>query len=133
MTITSEFQIFIWAAGTLLAANILAMMLFVLFAKLPEGRFRQVIRNIIFELDRFADRMENEQKRRIAIQSINAILGWRRIPVPDALIGWVIDAEVAAIRKMQAVTDTPDLHREEDNNAQSNTGGAASSRFTGQE
>lgn len=113
MTITSEFQIFIWAAGALLAANLLAMALFVLFAKLPDGRFRESIRNIIFELDRFADSMANSDKRRTAIQQINEVLGWRRILVPAALIGWVIDAEVAVIRKMQAATDTPDLHRED--------------------
>ena len=112
MTITSEFQIFIWAAGALLAANLLAMVLFVLFAKLPDGKFRKSIQNIIFEIDKFADRMQNEQKRRIAIQNINDVLGWRRILVPAALIGWIIDAEVAAIRKMQVATNTPDLHKD---------------------
>ena len=116
MTITSEFQIFVWAAGALLAANLLAMVLFVLFAKLPDGKLRKSIQNIIFELDKFADRMQNEQKRRIAIQNINDVLGWRRILVPAALIGWIIDAEVTAIRKMQAATDTPNLHQEDDIN-----------------
>lgn len=113
MTITSELQIFILAAGIILAVNVLAMALFVLFAKLPDGNFRQGIRTVIYELDKFADRMQNEQKRQKAIQQINDILGWRRILVPAALIGWVIDAEVTAIRKMQAVTNAPDLHREE--------------------
>lgn len=134
MTITSEYQIFIWAAGAILAANLLAMALFVLFAKLPDGRFRESIRSIIFELDKFADRMQNEQKRRTAIQQINDILGWRRILVPAALIGWIIDAEVAAIRKMQAATNTPDLHKEEvSNSAQSDISGTSPTRFTGQE
>jgi hypothetical protein len=113
MTITSELQIFIWAAGVLLAANLLAMALFVLFAKLPASTFKESLRSVIFEIDKFADRMENDQKRRIAIQSINDVLGWRKVLVPAALIGWIIDAEVAAIRKMQAATDTPDLHKEE--------------------
>lgn len=116
MTLTSEFQIFLWAAGVLLAANLLAMALFVLFAKLPDGRLRESIRGVIFELDRFADNMSNADKRRRAIQEINDVLGWRRILVPAALIGWIIDAEVAAIRKMQAETDTPDLHKEENKN-----------------
>lgn len=134
MTITSEFQVFVWAAGAILAANLLAMALFVLFSKLPDGRLRESIRGVIFELDRFADRMQNEQKRRIAVQSINEVLGWRRILVPATLIGWVIDAEVAAIRKMQAATDTPDLHKEEvSNNAQSDISGTSPTRFTGQE
>jgi hypothetical protein len=54
---TSEFQIFIWAAGILLAANVLAMGLFVLFAKLRDGRLKESIRGIVFELDRFAGRL----------------------------------------------------------------------------
>ncbi|HWR45797.1 hypothetical protein [Sporomusa sp.] len=113
MTLSGEMQILYYAAGVLLAANLLAMALFVLFAKLPDCRFRDTISNVILEIDKFADRMENEQKRRIAIQSINEVLGWRRILVPAALIGWVIDADVAAIRKMQAATGTPNLHERE--------------------
>lgn len=110
MIVTSELQIFVWLGGALLAANILAMALFVLFSKLPDSRLKESIRSIIFELDKFADSMENTEKRRIAIQRINEILGWRKILVPSALIGWIIDAEVAAIRKMQKSTDTPNLH-----------------------
>ena len=113
ITITSEFQIFVWAACVVLAANLLAMVLFVLFAQLPDGRFRQSIQSIITKLDKIADEMTNPDKRREAIRQVSDILGWRRILVPATLIGWVIDAEVAAIRKMQAATDTPDLHKEE--------------------
>jgi hypothetical protein len=110
---TNDLQIIYAAVGILLAANVLAMGLFLLFAKLRDGRLKESIRCIIFELDRFADSMENLEKRRSAIQQINDILGWRRILVPGALIGWIIDAEVAAIRKMQSVTDTPNLHEGE--------------------
>lgn len=110
----SELQIFLAAVGAILAANVLAMLLFVLFARLPAGNFRGRIQGIIFELDRFADSMENTQKRTTAIQDVNAILGWRRILIPGVLIGWIIDAEVAAIRRMQRVTGCPDLHKEDD-------------------
>ena len=89
------------------------MGLFVLFAKLRDGRLKESIRSILFDLDKFADNMENADKRRSAIQQINDILGWRRILVPGALIGWIIDAEVAAIREMQRFTDTPNLHEGE--------------------
>lgn len=106
----TELQIALLAAGTILAANILAMLLFVLFARLPDGMLKEPIRAIVYELDRLADCMENSQKRATAIQDINALLGWRKILVPAALIGWVIDLEVAAIRKMQAATGTPNLH-----------------------
>lgn len=114
MIISSELQIFLWAAGVLLAANLLAMALFVLFAKLPNGKFRERIRGIIFVFDKFADCMENDVKRAKAIQQINDVLGWRRILIPSALIGWIIDAEVAAIRRMQEATNTPNLHIEKE-------------------
>ncbi|MDF2636824.1 MAG: hypothetical protein K0R78_3698 [Pelosinus sp.] len=124
MTITNEYQIALLAAGIILAANLLAMGLFVLFAKLRDGLLKETIRNIIFELDRFADNMENTEKRRSAIQQVNDVLGWRKVIIPSALIGWIIDAEVAAIRKMQRVTDCPNLHNEEDSkNETSNTSG----------
>ena len=111
---TSELEIFKWAAGALLAANLLAMLLFVLFAKLPNGKLKNAIRNIIFEIDRAADNMENADKRRSAIQQVGDVLGWRRILIPAALLGWIIDLEVKAIRKMQQATNCPNLHVEDD-------------------
>jgi hypothetical protein len=110
---TSELQILFYAAGVILAANFLSMMLFVLYAKLPDSKTKELIRSIIFELDRFADSMENTEKRRSAIQQINEVLGWRKFIIPGALIGWVIDTEVAVIRQMQRATNTPNLHEEE--------------------
>lgn len=106
MSISSDIQIFFWFAGILLAANLVAMMLFVLFAKLPESRLKGMIRSIILELDAFADEMENSEKRNRAIQEVNEILGWRKFVIPAALIGWIIDLEVAAIRKMQKSVDS---------------------------
>jgi hypothetical protein len=115
MGISNELQIIIWAVGALLSVNVLAMTLFVLFAKMQDSRLKLAIRGIILLLDEFADKMENEEKRYRAIQQINEILGWQKILIPTGLIGWIIDSEVAAIRKMQQSTDTPDLH--EDRNA----------------
>ncbi len=110
---TSDLQIIYAAFGILLAANVLAMGLFVLFAKLRDGRLKESIRSIIFELDRFADSMENKDKQRFAIQQISDILRWRKFMIPEALIGWAIDAEVAVIRKMQRAANTPNLHGED--------------------
>jgi hypothetical protein len=117
MLISSQVQIFLWGAGALVAVNLLAMALFVLFAKLSESKLKEAIRYIIFELDKFADEMENSAKRSSAIWQVKEILGWRQIMIPSALIGWVIDAEVAAIRKMQQATSTPNLHEEEKSNS----------------
>jgi hypothetical protein len=101
MSIPSDIQLLAWTVGVLVLANLLAMTLFVLFAKLPESSLKEKIWNIILELDKFADEMDNSEKRSSALQQINEILGWRQIVIPSALIGWVIDMEVAAIRKMQ--------------------------------
>jgi hypothetical protein len=129
---TGELQIIYVAVGILLAANLLAMALFVLFAKLQDGQMKESIRSIIFELDRFADNMENDEKRRTAIQQINDVLGWRRILVPGTLIGWIIDAEVAAIRKMQKATNAPNLHEGENKNEESDIGGTQRTSITEQ-
>ncbi|SMD03097.1 N-acetylmuramoyl-L-alanine amidase [Sporomusa malonica] len=111
---SNDLQIFSWVIGLMLGLNVLTMALFVLFAKLPHGQFREMIRNIIYQLDKFADKMENSEKRAAAIQQINSILGWRGILIPVALVGWVIDTEVAVIRQMQKATDTPNLHDDQE-------------------
>ena len=131
---SQELKIALLVASVLLAANFLIMLLFILFAKLPNGRFRESIRSIIFELDKFADQMENVEKRQAAIQQVSDVLGWRKIFIPVALIGWVIDAEVAAIRKMQNATNTPDLHVEEESgDAKGYTSTGETTGFKGQE
>ena len=110
MTVSPELQIVFWAVGIVLAVNFLAVILHFLYRSLTDSPLRNGIRNIIYELDEFADNMENSQKRLTAIQEINSLLGWRKVIVPAALVGLVIDMEVATIRKMQKAADTPDLH-----------------------
>ena len=113
---TAELYVFACAAGVILAANLLAILLHFLYKALSDSPLREFIRSIIYELDRFADNMENSQKRQEAIGQINDVLGWKRILIPRAIIGWIIDAEVAAIRKMQQKSDTPNLHEEDKSN-----------------
>lgn len=105
-----EMQIVLCLFGLAIAANLTAMLLFVLYAKLPNGQLQKIIHNIIYRIDELADKLENEEKRAVAIQQISSLLGWRGIFVPRELIGWVIDTEVAAIRKMQKASNTPNLH-----------------------
>jgi hypothetical protein len=129
----SELQVFLWAAGAILAANLLAVILHFLYKALSDSPLRDFIRSVIMELDRFADCMQNAEKRAMAISQINEILGWRRILIPAALLGWIIDLEVKAIRKMQAAADTPNLHiEEEESHAKSNISGTKTNGFTEQ-
>jgi len=113
LSLSNDIQIAIVAAGVILAANSLLVLLHFMYKALSESALKSAIRSIIEELDKFADSMENEQKRSKAIQDVKEIIGWQKWFVPNALIGWVIDFEVAAIRKMQQVTNTPDLHQKE--------------------
>lgn len=109
----TETQIAAAAAGTILAALVLVLIVHVVYLGLPAGAAKDGLQKIIYELDRHADEMEKHEKRAAAIQAVMDILGWRRIMVPKVLVGWLIDAEVAVIRKIQQATNTPDLHRED--------------------
>lgn len=79
---------------------------------LPSGSFKDKLDKIIYEIDRAADEMENPAKRATAMMQLQQLLGWKRLFLPGVLIGWLIDAEVAFIRKVQAATDTPNMHQE---------------------
>lgn len=113
---TTELQVFVWAAGALLAALVLVLVVHVVYKGLPDGKAKDSLQKLIFEADRHADDMENEQKKAKVMQNIMDILGWRRIIIPKVLVSWLIDAEVAVIRRIQKATDTPDLHQEDENN-----------------
>lgn len=124
-----ELKVILGIAGGAVAVNSAAMLLFILFAKVPNGKLREAIRSCIYELDKFADDMENEEKKRRAIQQVSEFMSWRRFFIPNVLIGCLIDSEVTAIRKMQAITQTPDLHeKEEEPNAGLGTGWRNSER-----
>jgi hypothetical protein len=112
----TELQIAYLAAGALLAALLLVLIVHVLYRGLPTGKAKTALQKIIYELDRHADQMQNREKRAAAVQAVMDILGWRRIMIPKVLVGWLIDAEVAFIRRIQTATNTPNLHQEEDGN-----------------
>lgn len=119
---SGETQIVLALVAIFVLANIIASILFVLYAKFPNSGLRYYIEGIIYELDKFADEMENGVKRKIAVQKINDLLGWKRIVVPSALIELIINSEVATIRKMQSSTNVGNLHEEEIEDAGSNSG-----------
>jgi hypothetical protein len=121
-TLTWLEQHLLWAIFIVAAAvNVLVLAAMALYVKakgLPPGRFKTSLRIILFEIDRACDDMENSAKRAAAISQFQQLLFWPtinkwRIYPPAAVIGWVIDAEVAIIRKMQAAVDIEDLHQAE--------------------
>jgi len=111
----TEIQIALLTAGIVLAVFLLLLAVHILYRGLPDGKAKETLQKIIFEIDKHADQMENKEKRATAIQAVMDLLGWRRIVVPKILIGWLIDTEVAVIRKIQQATNTPNLNLEDEN------------------
>ncbi len=109
----TDLQMIYLAVGVILAVLFLVITVHIIYRGIPAGKAKERLQKIIYELDRPADQMQNSAKRAAAVQAVMDLLGWRKIIVPKVLIGWIIDAEVAFIRKVQAATKTPDLHREE--------------------
>lgn len=108
MFVPDQIQTILWTLGALVTVNLLIITLFVLFTKLSEGKLKDATRNIIFQLDKLTDDMGNIEKRTQAIQQLSELLGWRQIFIPNAVLGWIIDTEVATIRKIQQYTQTQD-------------------------
>ncbi len=111
-----------WALLIVFAAvNVLvlaAMALYVKIRGLPPGKIKDQLRAILAWIDKNCDDMEAPAKRAKAISQFQQLMFWPtinrwRIYPPAAVIGWLIDAEVAVIRRMQAVTGIENLHQEE--------------------
>lgn len=107
------------AAIVFAAFNLLVLLVLMAYVRangLPDGAIKQRLDKIVFEIDKTCDNLESPAKRSLAIIQLQQVLGWKRIFLPTAVIGWMIDAEIAVIRKMQQVTGIPDLHKGEDAN-----------------
>lgn len=93
------------------------------YGRLPNGRVRDRLHKMVYEIDRAADGLENPVTRAKLVSDFQQILGWKRFFVPAVLLNWILAAEVACVRKMQVATGVPDLHREVTTNASGDTGG----------
>jgi hypothetical protein len=109
----SDLQIAYAVIGALAAIAALVLAAHVIYRGLPNGKPKEALQKIIYELDRAADNMENQQKRQKAIDIARDALGWKKIIIPASIIGFIIDCEVAVVRKAQSLTNTPNLHEGE--------------------
>lgn len=76
---------------------------------------KNMLREIIYNLDEFADNMANEKKRENAITKLKDIISFRGITLPKFILGWIVDKEVAHIRYLQSTCpENTDLHHERD-------------------
>ena len=69
----TDTQVALLAAGVLLAANFIAVILHFLYRPLSDSQLREAIRDVIYFLDEFADGMDNTQKRADAIRQFNDV------------------------------------------------------------
>jgi hypothetical protein len=100
-------------AAALVAANILLMALFIVYAKRKDTALGQRIRAVLTKVDKVVDDMENPVKRITIVQQVRDVFGWwKRIYIPTAIILWVIRIQVAIIREMQEKTECENLHDE---------------------
>lgn len=90
--------------GSIVAVNLLLWALFILYAKF--GALRPHLRTIITLIDEFCDSYTDPEKRKKAIENVNGLLGWRRIFIPEFLVGWAVDSEVYFLHKV-----CPDVHK----------------------
>lgn len=73
------------------------------------------LKEIIYQLDKMADELENSEKREAAINKLGEIISIKGISIPKFMRGWIVDAQVQHIRALQkeSVKET-DLHKNEE-------------------
>lgn len=114
---TMIFTLICIIGALLIVSYIFKWIVFKLYVKCSNQTVQNAVVNIIYELDKLADNMSNKEKRNEAIRTVKDLFIWRAIPIPGFVIGIIIDAEVAAIRKIQKDTANnkdPYLHKDED-------------------
>lgn len=71
-----------------------------------------VLTRFIYHLDEFADNMSNNDKREAAIERLQSLLSYKLIRFPKFILGWIVDLQVAEIRKLQRESmKDADLHK----------------------
>ena len=111
---STELMLGLGAAVLLVLVLAVAGVVMYLVAKLPkDAAFMDALTRAAYEIDRFADEMEQPGKRATMAVALTQVLGWKRIFIPNIVLNWIIGLLVGAVRKMQELTGCPDLHKED--------------------
>ena len=113
---TANLPIFIGCIVVLIAlAYFFPVIVFKLYNNASSELTIAALKEIIYQLDKLGDKLENTEKREAAIDKLGTILSIKGISIPRFMRGWIVDAEVEHIRNLQkqSVKDT-DLHKNED-------------------
>lgn len=85
---------------------------FVVYNRSKNEVIVSIMERFIRSLDEFADNMTNADKRATAIDKLQSLLSYRVIRLPRFVLGWIIDMQVAEIRRLQAESEKDtDLHK----------------------
>lgn len=130
--VATEFNKMLLILGTIIAciAVILGVLyifkyiVFKIYCRCSNKTVQDAVTSIIYQLDELADNMSKKDKRKEAISAVKDLFIWRNIPIPNCIIGIIIDLEVRAIRKLQASIENekdPYLHDDNEDEESDNT------------
>lgn len=73
---------------------------------------QDILKDMIYRLDKFADEYSNESKRSYAAERLQSMISFRGIRIPKFVCGWIVDVEVGHIRRLQkSCKKDTDLHK----------------------
>lgn len=99
----------------LILTFILPRLAFFFYERSSSNATQDILREIIYNLDRLADTMSNKEKKDECIERMQQILSFRGLKVPKVIIGWIIDMEVREIRQLQKECHKEsDLHKDDE-------------------
>lgn len=92
---------------------ILPRIAFFLYTNISSNAIQDILKEIIYYLDKFADDLSNKQKRVNAVSKLQAVFSFKGIRIPGFILGWIVDIEVRQIRRLQAeCSKDTNLHNE---------------------
>ena len=94
-------------ASAIAGALLLVWALVQVFNRASNPEVKKHLEALLLLLDTWADNMAIAQKRYEVVAALQAVLGWRRIFLPQVIIGLLVDFGVYLIRKV----GVPDLHK----------------------
>lgn len=94
-------------ASAIAGALLLVWALVQVFNRASNPEVKKHLEALFLLLDTWADNMAIAQKRYEVVAALQALLGWRRIFLPQVIVGLIVDLGVYLIRKV----GVPDLHK----------------------
>ena len=98
----SELKIILWlVVFVCFLAYIIPRAIFYFYEKNKNPVTHDILREIIYYLDEFADDMSNKEKKEAAIAKFSETINVKGVKIPKVVVGWIVDAEVHHIRYLQ--------------------------------